>query len=112
MTYSICEKGVFDWSTGETLDKIAIVDKLNKQEILIGHMEDLIDDKIEDLEGRYAFGQKYGVCPMHNIQFGINILNELQKELKQLQKNGVCNHEWWRILQTSNTKSHTTPSKM
>ena len=43
---------------------------------------DLIDDKIDELEGRYKFGQEvYRGCPMHNIRFGINTLKELKKEL-------------------------------
>lgn len=37
-----------------------------------------INDKISDLEKKYEFGQtEYKGCPMHNIQFGINILKEL-----------------------------------
>ena len=37
-----------------------------------------VNDKISDLEKKYEFGQtEYKGCPMHNIQFGINILKEL-----------------------------------
>ncbi len=37
-----------------------------------------INDKISYLEKKYEFGQtEYKGCPMHNIQFGINILKEL-----------------------------------
>ena len=43
---------------------------------------DLIDDKIDELEEQYKFGQEvYRGCPMHNIGFGINVLKELKKEL-------------------------------
>lgn len=42
----------------------------------------LIEDKIQELEDQYKFGQEvYRGCPMHNIQFGINTLKELQKEI-------------------------------
>lgn len=43
---------------------------------------DLIDEKIDELEKRYKFGQEvYKGCPMHNILFGINVLKELKKRL-------------------------------
>ena len=39
-----------------------------------------INDKISYLEKKYEFGQtEYKGCPMHNIQFGINILKELRE---------------------------------
>ena len=39
-----------------------------------------VNDKISYLEKKYEFGQtEYKGCPMHNIQFGINILKELQE---------------------------------
>lgn len=39
-----------------------------------------VNDKISDLEKKYEFGQtEYKGCPMHNIQFGINILKELRE---------------------------------
>ena len=45
---------------------------------------DLIDEKIDELEERYKFGQEvYQGCPMHNIRFGINTLKELKKELEE-----------------------------
>lgn len=45
---------------------------------------DLIDEKIDELEGRYKFGQEvYKGCPMHNIRFGINVLKELKRELQE-----------------------------
>lgn len=44
----------------------------------------LIEDKIQELEDQYKFGQEvYKGCPMHNIQFGINTLKELQKAIKE-----------------------------
>lgn len=42
-----------------------------------------LDDKIDELEEKYEFGQKYGFCKMHNIKFAINILTELKEELKE-----------------------------
>jgi hypothetical protein len=45
---------------------------------------DLIDDKIDELEEQYKFGQEvYRGCPMHNIGFGINVLKELKRELSE-----------------------------
>lgn len=45
---------------------------------------DLIDDKIDELEKRYKFGQEvYKGCLMHNIRFGINVLKELKRELTE-----------------------------
>lgn len=39
-----------------------------------------VNDKISYLEKKYEFGQtEYKGCPMYNIQFGINILKELQE---------------------------------
>ena len=39
-----------------------------------------VNDKISYLEKKYEFGQtEYKGCPMHNIQFGINILKELRE---------------------------------
>ena len=49
-----------------------------------GRVLDLIDEKIDELEKRYKFGQEvYKGCPMHNIRFGINTLKELKKELQE-----------------------------
>ena len=49
-----------------------------------GRVLDLIDEKIDELEKRYKFGQEvYKGCPMHNIRFGINTLKELKKELSE-----------------------------
>ena len=48
-----------------------------------GRVLDLIDDKVDELEKKYKFGQEvYQGCPMHNIRFGINTLKELKKELE------------------------------
>jgi hypothetical protein len=43
----------------------------------------LIEDKIQELEDQYKFGQEvYKGCPMHNIRHTINTLKELQNEIK------------------------------
>jgi len=43
-----------------------------------------IDEKIDELEKRYKFGQEVAkCCPMHNIRHSINTLKELKKELKE-----------------------------
>ena len=85
MTYSLLdgEFAVFNWSNGETLDRKGILDELNKKEKQLSDIYCWIDDKIDELEDKYEFGQKHGFCKMHNIRFGINILKELQKELKE-----------------------------
>ena len=84
MTYSLIENqcAIFNWNNGETLNRNGIVDELNKQEKQLGDIYCWIDDKIDELEDKYEFGQKYGFCKMHNIKFAINILKELQNELK------------------------------
>lgn len=41
----------------------------------------LIDEKIDKLQGKYDFGQQNNFCPMHNIMHSINVLKELKKEL-------------------------------
>lgn len=52
-------------------------------EKLMQKVFDLIDEKVDELEKRYKFGQEvYKGCPMHNIRFGINTLKELKKELQ------------------------------
>ena len=84
MTYSLLDNqcAVFKWSTGETLNRKRIVDELNKKDEQLNDIYCWIDDKIHELEGKYEFGKKHGFCKMHNIKFAINILKELQNELK------------------------------
>ena len=85
MKYSLIENqcAVFNWGNGETLNREGIVDELNKQAKHLGDIYCWIDDKIDELEEKYEFGQKYGFCKMHNIKFAINILTELKEELKE-----------------------------
>lgn len=85
MKYSLIENqcAVFNWGNGETLNREGIVDELNKQAEQLGDIYCWIDDKIDELEKKYEFGQKYGFCKMHNIKFAINILTELKEELKE-----------------------------
>lgn len=84
MTYSLIKNqcAIFNWNNGETLNRNGIVDELNKQEEQLSDIYCWIDDKIDELEDKYEFGQKHGFCKMHNIKFAINILKELQNELK------------------------------
>lgn len=43
-----------------------------------------IDEKIDELEKKYKFGQEVAkCCPMHNILHSINTLKELKKELQE-----------------------------
>lgn len=61
-----------------------VVEQKKIQELIYQVVINLIDEKIEELEGWYKFGQEvYHGCPMHNIRFGINTLKELKKELKE-----------------------------
>jgi len=41
----------------------------------------IIDKNIDKLQRKYDFGQKNGMCPMHNIIHSINTLKNLKKEL-------------------------------
>ena len=84
MTYSLLDGkcAVFNWSNGETLDRKGILNELNKKEEQLSNIYCWIDDKIDKLEGKYDFGQKHGFCEMHNIRFAINVLQELQNEIK------------------------------
>lgn len=45
-------------------------------------ISDLIDEKINELQGQYDFGQKNGFCPMHNIMYTINTLKQLKEKWK------------------------------
>lgn len=44
---------------------------------------EIIDNNIIALEKLYEFGQtKAGACPMHNIQYSINVLKDLKREFR------------------------------
>lgn len=43
----------------------------------------IIDKNIDKLQKKYDFGQKNGMCPMHNIIHSINTLKKLKKELEE-----------------------------
>lgn len=59
-----------------------VVEQKKLQKIIYRAVNILIDEKIDELEEKYRFGQEvYRGCPMHNIRFGINVLKELKREL-------------------------------
>lgn len=59
-----------------------VIEQKQLQKLIYRAVNNLIDEKIDELEERYKFGQEvYRGCPMHNIRFGINVLKELKKEL-------------------------------
>ena len=61
-----------------------ITDRKNHLESEWDKFYELVDKKIKELEDKYEFGRtEYRACPMHNIMFGINVLKELTKELKE-----------------------------
>ena len=80
MSYSLLdgECAVFNWSNGKTLDRKDILNELNKKEEQLCGIYCWIDE----LEDKYDFGKKNGFCEMHNIRFAINVLKELQNEIK------------------------------
>lgn len=67
------------------IDLKHITDRKNYLESEWDKCYELIDKKIDKLEKKYEFGQNVVKtnCPMHNIQFGINVLKELRKELEE-----------------------------
>lgn len=67
------------------IDLMYITNRKNYLENEWDKCYELIDKKIHKLEKKYEFGQNVVKtnCPMHNIQFGINVLKELRKELEE-----------------------------
>ena len=70
---------------GKILTHDEILDLLNEFDDEKTEFRDMvfktIDDNIKGLEKRYEFGQtKAGACPMHNIQYSINVLKDLKRD--------------------------------
>lgn len=62
-----------------------VIEQKKLQKLIYQTVINLIDDKIDELQKKYDFGQKNGFYPMYNynIRHSINVLKKMKKELEE-----------------------------